>query len=70
LEWSELFLREAAHTSFIWVPIVFAAFAISSRRVGIRFLLLFTAVEALAISIAIWIHNGGWKPSWMWWPWY
>ncbi len=38
--------------SFMWLPLVFAAYAIGRQKVGIRFLLIFVAMEAAALALA------------------
>ena len=53
--------QQLAYTSFLWIPIVFVAYAIGRKRVGLRFIFVFTAVEALAVLIALWMYHGGWE---------
>jgi len=58
------FVGLAAGTSFIWIPLVFFAFAIGRKSVGLWFYLIFTASEAIAVLLAIWIYHGWWPPRW------
>jgi len=59
---AEMFLRYATYSAFVWIPFVFAAYALGRRRVSIWFFLAFTAAEAIAVLLAIWIYNGWWSP--------
>lgn len=37
----------------LWVPLVFAGYAIGSKRFGVGFLLTFTMVEAASIALVL-----------------
>jgi hypothetical protein len=39
--------------AFIWIPIVFAAFAVGRRKVGLRFFFALTLIEAIALWTAV-----------------
>ncbi len=43
-------LREFVVLSFLWLPPVFAAYAIGRRRISLRMILLFFAVESIALA--------------------
>jgi hypothetical protein len=45
----------AAYASFIWMPVVFLAYAAGRRQASIRLLVAFVTAEAIAIGLAIWI---------------
>jgi len=63
LQLMEMFLRYAAYSAFIWVPLVFAAYALGRRRLSLWFFLTLTAAEAIAVLLAIWIYHGWWLTS-------
>lgn len=56
------YMRLAVATAFIWLPLLFAAYALGRKRVGLKFFLLLIAAEALAIVLASWIYEGWWNP--------
>ena len=41
-------------TGFMWLPLVFAAFAIGRRRCGLKLFFAAIAAEALAVAYCIW----------------
>jgi hypothetical protein len=47
-----------AYLSFVWVPVMFLAFAIGRRRLTTRFFLVFVSAEAVAIALALYLP--GW----------
>ena len=47
-----------AYLSFLWVPLLFLAFAIGRRKVSTWFFLVFMAAEAVAITLAL--NMPGW----------
>jgi hypothetical protein len=47
------FVQMSIESSFIWLPIVFAAYVLGRKTVGLKFLLLLTVIELLAIMIAL-----------------
>jgi len=50
-----------AVSAFIWLPLVFAAFAIGRRQCSLRFIFLATASEAIALAGAAWfVTNLDW----------
>lgn len=42
----------AGYSSFLWVPLVFIAYWIGRRSIGIRLILAFTLAEAVALAVA------------------
>jgi hypothetical protein len=41
------------YVSFLWIPLVFLAYAIAKRRVSLRFFFILITIEAAAIAVAI-----------------
>jgi hypothetical protein len=43
-------LRELAALAFLWLPLVFAGYAIGRRQVGLRFVFIAISIEAVALA--------------------
>jgi hypothetical protein len=43
--------------SFMWLPLVFAAYAIGRKRVGLKFFFIVTTTEAVAVALALYLHH-------------
>lgn len=50
VEFVSFCLREMCALAFLWLPLVFAAYAIGRRRVGLGF--IFAAISAEAAAVA------------------
>ena len=57
----EIVVRMAAKSSFLWVPLIFIAYALGRRKWGLWFLFAFTASEAIAVFVARWIWVSEWN---------
>jgi len=55
------FVRMAVFTAFVWVPLLLVAFAFGRKRFGLRFMIVLTAAEGIAMLVAIWIYHGWWS---------
>lgn len=53
-------LAAVAIVSPVWLIFVFAAFAIGRRRLGLRELFIFVALEAVALGLAIYVDSKTW----------
>ncbi|MEX2114162.1 MAG: hypothetical protein WD845_13305 [Pirellulales bacterium] len=51
-EWTYHTQWAAGWSSFLWVPITFAAFWLGRRRIGVRFILTLLTAEGLALVLA------------------
>jgi hypothetical protein len=54
------YFHETVIMSVVWIPIVFAAFAIGQRKVGLRFLFALITTEAVACYLSQLVRNGAW----------
>lgn len=41
----------------MWLPLVFAAYAIGRKRVGLKFFFIVTTTEAVAVALALYLHH-------------
>jgi hypothetical protein len=49
------FLEPTLTVAFIWLPLVFLAFAFGRRKVGLKFVFIFVTAESFAIWLAIYL---------------
>jgi len=55
-EWIRHLSALVGYTAFLWVPVVFLAYSVGRRRIGIRSILIFIAIEAAAVALNIYLY--------------
>lgn len=51
--WVRMFATFAM-TGFLWIPVVFAAFAIGRRQISLKSIFVFLTIESLALAAYVW----------------
>ena len=47
-------------SSCLWVPLVFGAFALGRRKLGLWFYFALLTAESLSLGVLIWFGSGPW----------
>ena len=56
-DWAYYYLWLTALVSCVWVPIVLAGYSIGRRRIGVRSVLVFIAIEGVATALSLYLYR-------------
>jgi len=59
-DYARWLLLDAARSAFIWLPLVFTAYAVGRKRLSFWFFFSLTAAEAIAVLVSMWNSHSNW----------